>query len=81
MPLPQVVPTYTIQAVTVSDCNAVTVTPTGGGGFTFNATFNLRDAGGNIVGTRNVSVPLSGSPLTALANFITTNIVPVANAQ
>lgn len=81
MPLPQVVPTYTIQAVTVSDCYAVTVVPTASGGFTFNATFNLKDAGGNIVGSRSVSVPLAGSPLTTLANFITTNIVPVANAQ
>lgn len=81
MALPQVVPTYTLQAVTVSDCAAVNVSPTSGGGFTFNATFNVRDAGGVVRESRSVSVPLSGSPLTALANFITANIVPVANAQ
>lgn len=80
MPLPQAV-SFTMQAVTVSDTASFQVVPTQGGGFTATAVFNVRDAGGNIVSSRSATVVLSGSPLTALANFITSNLVPVANAQ
>lgn len=82
--MPRVV-TYTIQPVTASECKAINVSrqSDGDGGTVIveTATFEMKDAGGNVVLEGQVSVQLTPAQRTALASHITSVLVPAFNTK
>lgn len=80
MPLPQVV-SHTIQAVTANDLVQLAVRRESNGDIVTTSYWALKDGGGNVVGSGQYSLELSGAALTSLVNFINTHHVAGMNAQ
>jgi hypothetical protein len=80
LPLPRVV-SHTVQAVTASEIQQIVIRRKSDGTLQAVGYFDLKDGGGNVVGSDSVAVDLNGAQTTSIASFATSVLVPAMNAQ
>jgi uncharacterized membrane protein len=74
--------TRTLQSVTLSDVQQIQVQRTAAGGLQVAAFYEIRDGAGNIVYRNSIGdVGLSPAARSALATWITNNVLPIVNTE
>lgn len=82
--MPRAVPGYTINALTAADIHTIMISRVNGAVTavcSYTVTSNAPAGTLNDQRFPSISVPIQGAALTALNNFITSNVVPAANTQ